>query len=130
MSHPTSLVEWLSYLETLHPKAIALGLERVHAVYSRLGIAPACPVITVGGTNGKGSTSTFLERMLSAGGYRVGLYTSPHLLHYNERVRIVGTDAGDGELCAAFPPVGAGRGDTPPPHFGFGPRAPLCALAP
>jgi len=129
MSHPTSLAAWLAYLETLHPKAIALGLERVRAVYSRLGIAPACPVITVGGTNGKGSTSTFLERMLSAGGYRVGLYTSPHLLHYNERVRIVGTDAGDGELCAAFAAVEAVRGDTPLTYFEFGTLATLWLFA-
>ena len=129
MSLPTSLAAWLAYLETLHPKAIALGLERVHAVYSRLGIAPACPVITVGGTNGKGSTSTFLERMLSAGGYRVGLYTSPHLLHYNERVRIVGTDAGDGELCAAFAVVEAVRGDTPLTYFEFGTLATLWLFA-
>jgi len=129
MSHPTSLAAWLAYLETLHPKAIALGLERVRAVYSRLAIAPECPVVTVGGTNGKGSTSTFLERMLSAGGYRVGLYTSPHLLAYNERVRIAGTDAGDAELCAAFAAVEAVRQDTPLTYFEFGTLAALWLFA-
>jgi dihydrofolate synthase/folylpolyglutamate synthase len=129
MSHPTSLPAWLAYLETLHPKAIALGLERVQAVYSGLGVTPGCPVVTVGGTNGKGSTSTFLERMLSAGGYRVGLYTSPHLLFYNERVRIVGTDAGDAELCAAFAAVEAARGDTPLTYFEFGTLATLWLFA-
>jgi dihydrofolate synthase/folylpolyglutamate synthase len=129
MGHPTSLAAWLAYLETLHPKAIALGLERVRAVYSRLAIGPECPVVTVAGTNGKGSTSTFLERMLTAGGYRVGLYTSPHLLSYNERVRIAGTDAGDAELCAAFAAVEAVRQDTPLTYFEFGTLAALWLFA-
>ena len=129
MSHPTSLAAWLAYLETLHPKTIALGLDRVEAIYSRLGLALGCPVVTVGGTNGKGSTSTFLERMLSAGGYRVGLYTSPHLLSYNERVRIAGTDALDAELCAAFAAVEAVRGDTPLTYFEFGTLATLWLFA-
>jgi len=129
MSHPTSLAAWLAYLETLHPKAIALGLERVRAVYERLAIAPAVPVITVGGTNGKGSTSALLERMLSAGGYRTGLYTSPHLLRYNERVRIAGSDAGDDMLCAAFAAVEAVRRETPLTYFEFGTLAALWLFA-
>ena len=129
MSHPTSLAAWLAYLETLHPKAIALGLERVRAVYARLAIAPACPVITVGGTNGKGSTSALLERMLSAGGYRIGLYTSPHLLRYNERVRIAGSDADDAALCAAFAAVEAVRQGTPLTYFEFGTLAALWLFA-
>jgi dihydrofolate synthase/folylpolyglutamate synthase len=129
MSHPTSLAAWLAYLETLHPKAIALGLERVRAVYARLAIAPACPVITVTGTNGKGSTSALLECMLSAGGYRIGLYTSPHLLRYNERVRIAGSDAGDAALCAAFAAVEAVRQDTPLTYFEFGTLAALWLFA-
>ncbi|HEX8010131.1 MAG TPA: bifunctional tetrahydrofolate synthase/dihydrofolate synthase [Casimicrobiaceae bacterium] len=129
MRRPTSLAAWLAYLETLHPKAIALGLERVRAVYARLAIGPACPVATVGGTNGKGSTSTFLERMLTAGGYRVGLYTSPHLLRYNERVRVAGTDASDSELCTAFEAVEFVRQDTPLTYFEFGTLAALWLFA-
>jgi dihydrofolate synthase/folylpolyglutamate synthase len=125
MSHPTTLSGWLAYLETLHPKTIALGLERVRAVYERLSIAPVCPVVTVGGTNGKGSTSALLERMLSAGGYRVGLYTSPHLLRYNERVRIAGIEADDAALCAAFAAVEDVRRDTPLTYFEFGTLAAL-----
>ena len=125
MSRPATLAGWLAYLETLHPKAIALGLDRVDAVYRRLGIAPDCPVVIVGGTNGKGSTATFLERMLSAGGYRVGLYTSPHLLTYNERVRIAGGLASDAELCAGFAAVESVRGETPLTYFEFGTLAAL-----
>jgi dihydrofolate synthase / folylpolyglutamate synthase len=126
---PNSLAEWLSYLETLHPKAIALGLDRVRSVYSRLRITPGCPVVTVAGTNGKGSTATFLERMLAAGGYRVGLYTSPHLLKYNERVRIAGTLAADTELCAGFAAVESVRGETPLTYFEFGTLAALWLFA-
>jgi dihydrofolate synthase/folylpolyglutamate synthase len=129
MSHPTSLAAWLAYLETLHPKAISLGLERVRAVHDRLALAPACPVVTVTGTNGKGSTSAFVERMLSAGGYRVGLYTSPHLLRYNERVRIAGAEATDAELTAAFAAVEAVRQDIPLTYFEFGTLAALWLFA-
>ena len=129
MSHPTSLAAWLAYLETLHPKAISLGLERVRTVHDRLALAPACPVLTVTGTNGKGSTSAFLERMLSAGGYRIGLYTSPHLLRYNERVRIGGAEATDAELCAAFAAVEAVRQDIPLTYFEFGTLAALWLFA-
>ena len=129
MSHPTSLAAWLAYLETLHPKAISLGLERVRAVHDRLALAPECPIVTVTGTNGKGSTSAFVERMLSAGGYRVGLYTSPHLLRYNERVRIAGAEATDAELTAAFAAVEAVRQDIPLTYFEFGTLAALWLFA-
>jgi dihydrofolate synthase/folylpolyglutamate synthase len=129
MSQPTSLAAWLAYLETLHPKAIALGLERVRAVYERLAIAPACPVVTVTGTNGKGSTSAFVDRMLSAGGYRTGLYASPHLLRYNERVRIAGAEVDDPALCAAFAAVEAVRQDVPLTYFEFGTLAALWLFA-
>jgi dihydrofolate synthase / folylpolyglutamate synthase len=129
MSHPTSLDAWLAYLETLHPKTIALGLDRVRAVYDRLAIVPSCAVVTVTGTNGKGSTSAFVERMLSAAGYRVGLYASPHLLRYNERVRIVGVDVDDAAICAAFVAVEAARQDTPLTYFEFGTLAALWLFA-
>ena len=85
-----SLNNWLTRLEAMHPKAIDMGLERVSVVANKLGLTFDCPVITVGGTNGKGSTCAMLESMLLQGGYRVGLYTSPHILRFNERARING----------------------------------------
>jgi dihydrofolate synthase / folylpolyglutamate synthase len=129
VSLPRTLADWLAYLETLHPKTIELGLERVREVYERLAIVPGCPVITVAGTNGKGSTAAFLERMLGAAGYRVGLYTSPHLLAYNERVRIAGSEASDGDLVAAFAAVEAVRDDVPLTYFEFGTLAALRLFA-
>jgi dihydrofolate synthase/folylpolyglutamate synthase len=129
MSSPTTLDGWLAYLATLHPKTIALGLDRVHAVYARLDIAFSCPAIIVAGTNGKGSTCALLERMLTAGGYRVGLYTSPHLLRYNERVRIAGVDAGDAALCEAFAAVETVREDIALTYFEFGTLAALWLFA-
>ena len=97
-----TLNDWLTYLESLHPKTIALGLERVVKVKQRLNLRPDFPVIIVGGTNGKGSVCALLESILHAAGYRVGCYTSPHLLDYNERVRIAKQQASDAELCASF----------------------------
>ncbi len=120
MSRPTTLEQWLAYLATLHPQAIALGLDRVRAVYDRLAVAFSCPVITVAGTNGKGSTCALLERMLVAGAYRVGLYTSPHLLRYNERVRIAGSEVSDEAMCAAFDAVEGARGGVALTYFEFG----------
>lgn len=105
MSRPATLDGWLAYLETLHPKAIALGLERVNAVHARLEAGLVCPVVTVAGTNGKGSTCAMLESVLRAAGYRTGLYTSPHLTRYNERVCIAGKQATDEMLLAAFEAV-------------------------
>ncbi|MDO8294516.1 MAG: folylpolyglutamate synthase/dihydrofolate synthase family protein [Gallionella sp.] len=99
---PSTLADWLTYLESLHPKTIALGLERVAQVRQRLNLDSDFPIITVGGTNGKGSVCAMLESMLHAAGYRVGCYTSPHLLHYNERVRIAKRQASDAELCSSF----------------------------
>jgi len=106
-----------------------MGLERIRAVYDRLQVRPACPVITVAGTNGKGSTCAMLERMLRAGAYHVGLYTSPHLLRYNERVRIDGVEASDAELCDAFAAVEAVRKQTPLTYFEFGTLAALWLFA-
>jgi len=115
-----SLDEWLARLERLHPRTIELGLERVRRVKDVLGLAPAFPLVVVGGTNGKGSTCAYLEAILGAAGYRTGLYTSPHLLRYNERVRIAGREAGDAELIAAFERVEAARGDVSLTYFEFG----------
>ncbi len=117
MSLPQTLSGWLALLETRHPKAIDLGLERVEAVGARLGLAPDFPLITVGGTNGKGSACAYLESILAAAGYRVGCYTSPHLLRYNERVRIARREAADADLVAAFRAVEAARGETPLTYF-------------
>lgn len=105
----TTLTDWLTYLESLHPKTIALGLERVAQVRQRLNLNPDFPIIVVGGTNGKGSVCAMLEAMLYAAGYRVGCYTSPHLLHYNERVRIAKKQASDVELCASFEKIEQAR---------------------
>lgn len=108
---PGQLADWLALLETRHPRAIELGLDRVDAVRHRLGLELTCPVITVGGTNGKGSTCAYLEAVLVDAGYRVGCYTSPHLLHYRERVRVAGVELSDALHVAAFAAVEAARGD-------------------
>jgi dihydrofolate synthase/folylpolyglutamate synthase len=118
-NHPISLADWLSVLESRHPKAIDLGLERVMQVKNSLGIRFDCPVITVGGTNGKGSTCAMLESILMHAGYRVGLYTSPHLLHFNERARIDGQPVSDNQLLANFEAVEAKRGDVSLTYFEF-----------
>jgi dihydrofolate synthase/folylpolyglutamate synthase len=106
---PEELAGWLAYIEQQHPQTIALGLDRVGRVRDAMGLAPAVPVITVAGTNGKGSTCAMLEAILTAAGYRVGLYTSPHLLRYNERVRIGGLEADAAALVASFARVEAAR---------------------
>lgn len=129
-----TLDQWLAYISAQHPSAIALGLERVRDVWDRMQLpkkeakAGGTPVlhITVGGTNGKGSTCAFLEQILIESGYRVGLYTSPHLIAYNERVRVNGKDADDAALVAGFGAVEAARGDTPLTYFEY---ATLGALA-
>jgi len=121
-----SLADWLAWQETLHPSTIDLGLERVAAVLRRLHPEPpSFAVITVGGTNGKGSTVAMLEAILRAGGYRVGAYTSPHLLRYNERVRLDGREAEDAALCDAFERIDQARGDISLTYFEFGTLAAL-----
>ena len=115
-----SLAEWLDYIERIHPKSIQLGLERVAEVRDALGKSSRSAVFTVAGTNGKGSTCAILEAILLAAGYRVGLYTSPHLLQYNERVRLDGTPVDDVRLCAAFEEVERARGEVPLTYFEFG----------
>ena len=93
-----ALADWLVYLETLHPKAIDLGLDRIRAVAGRLGLSLDCVKITVAGTNGKGSTCAMLEAMLLTAGYKVGKYTSPHLLRFNERIVLAGREIEDAQL--------------------------------
>ena len=121
-----TLEDWLSYLESLHPRGqagIELGLERIRQVKGVLGQTQHCPVITVGGTNGKGSTCAYLENIVARAGYRVGCYTSPHLFAYNERVRINGQPASDAALCNAFSRVESARrqaGDIRLTYFEFG----------
>ena len=123
---PRTLADWLAYIERQHPKSIDMGLQRVREVAARMRLPrPAKRVITVGGTNGKGSTVAFVEAIARAHGWKVGCYTSPHLLRYNERVRIDGVDAGDAALVAGFEAVEAARGDTPLTYFEYGT---LCAL--
>ncbi len=117
---PATLDEWLALLEGRHAAAIQLGLERVRKVCDALAPGPDAVVITVGGTNGKGSTAAMLEAVLLAEGYRVGCYTSPHLLRYNERVRVNGKAADDEALVAAFAAVEAARGETPLTYFEHG----------
>ena len=116
---PTTLNDWLARLEKMHPKVIDMGLERVAEVKQRLGIQFNCPVITVGGTNGKGSTCAMLESILLQAGYRVGLYTSPHLIHFNERARVNGEIASDAALIEQFAAVEAARGDVSLTYFEF-----------
>src|SRR5437879_1799904 len=106
-----TLAEWLTLQEAVHPKSIDLELTRVAAVARALGIeAPEFPVITVAGTNGKGSVVAHLEALFGALGASTGMFTSPHLLKYNERIRLKGREAADSELIAAFERIEAARG--------------------
>lgn len=121
-----NLQDWLRWQESLHPSSIDLGLERVGAVWSRLQAEPVTfPIITIGGTNGKGSCASMLESIYLAAGYRTACYTSPHLLRYNERVRLSGVESDDASLCAAFERVDMARGTTTLTYFEFGTLAAL-----
>jgi dihydrofolate synthase/folylpolyglutamate synthase len=119
MPLPDTLDAWLERVERLHHKPVDLSLERVRAVAGRMGIALDCAVFIVGGTNGKGSTCALLDAILRAAGYRVGLYTSPHLLRFNERARIDGNPVADAALVAEFERVEQARGDTSLTYFEF-----------
>jgi len=106
----SSLQEWLDWQEGLHPSAIELGLERVSEVFNRLHPAlPSIPVITVAGTNGKGSSVALLESIYQSAGFKTGVYTSPHLLRYNERIHLNGEEISDDEICAAFERIDQAR---------------------
>jgi len=125
-----TLAEWLSLQESVHPQSIDMGLERVSRVAAELGIAaPAFPVITVAGTNGKGSVVAHLEALLTALGARTGVFTSPHLVRYNERIRVAGSEATDAELIAAFERIEAARGATTLTFFEYNTLAALAIFA-
>lgn len=132
MARPTTLAGWLAHLETLHPKPIALGLDRVQVVYAHLEATLACPVITVGGTNGKGSICAMLESILRCAGFHTALYSSPHLVRYHERVRTDARDATEAELVSSFDAVETARlaaGDVALTYFEFGTLAALWLFA-
>ncbi|MDX3896409.1 bifunctional tetrahydrofolate synthase/dihydrofolate synthase [Pusillimonas sp.] len=120
-----SLDQWLAHLETLHPKAIDMGLDRIRTVAQRLGLTLPFVKIVVAGTNGKGSTCAMLEAILLSAGYRVGLYTSPHLVHFNERIRVNGENASDEQIIEQFERIEAARGEISLSYFEF---ATLAAL--
>lgn len=150
---PQLLNEWLDLLESRHPTEIELGLNRIGRVATQLGLLPSDPleshfvsmkqggthkratkpiakkVITVAGTNGKGSCVAAIDSILRAAGYRVGTYTSPHLIHYNERICIDGTPVDDESICAAFEKIESARGDTSLSYFEFGTLAAFLVMA-
>lgn len=129
MSSPAAgapLSQWLRWLEQLHPREIELGLERVREVAQRLDLArPSAVTLTVAGTNGKGTSAGLAASIFQAAGHRVGLYTSPHLLRYNERIRINGDEVSDAPICEAFARIEQARGDVPLTYFEFGTLAAL-----
>ncbi len=126
----THLADWLAWQETLHPKKIDPGLARVSAVLQRMGLQHPNPVVvTVAGTNGKGSTVSFIEHILRAAGYRTGAYTSPHLLRYNERIRVNGAEVSDAELCASFQRIDEARAEISLSYFEFSTLAALDIFA-
>ncbi len=114
-----SLAHWLTRMQALHPKTIDMGLGRIAPVYKKLNVTPTCPVFIVTGTNGKGSVCAMLESILRCEGYKVGLYTSPHLVRYNERVRVDGRELSDAALVESFEAVEAARSDVPLTFFEF-----------
>jgi len=126
---PTTLDEWLSQVQAGHPVEIELGLERIGLVGQRLGLTPGdTRILTVAGTNGKGSCVAAAEAALGAAGLRVGCYTSPHLQHYSERVRVEGQPLDEATLCEGFARVQAARGEVPLTFFEFGTLAALVNL--
>lgn len=106
---PRSLAQWLTFIDGLHPRTMDLGLERVRQVRDQLALLPHYPLLMVAGTNGKGSTCAYLTALLVAAGYRVGTYTSPHLIRYQERVALNGQAVDESRLCLAFERVERGR---------------------
>lgn len=127
---PRTLAEWLDWQLRVHPRAMDFTLDRIRVVLERLGVArPRVPVFTVGGTNGKGSVTALLDSTLRASGLRVGHYTSPHLVRYEERIRIDGREIDAAELVAVFERVEAARGDVTLTFFEYATAAALVAFA-
>jgi dihydrofolate synthase/folylpolyglutamate synthase len=124
-----TLQEWLDWCEQLHPVAIEMGLDRVKTVAERMALHFDCPVITVAGTNGKGSTCAMLEAVLLQAGYRTGVYTSPHLVHFEERCRLHGESTSAEAFAEAFAAVEAVRGDVSLTYFEFSTLAILHLMA-
>ena len=124
-----TLQEWLDWCEQLHPVAIDMGLDRVKTVADRMALRFECPVITVDGPNGKGSTCAMLEAVLLEAGYRTGVYTSPHLVHFEERCRLHGESVSAKQLAEAFAAVEAVRGDVSLTYFEFSTLAILHLMA-
>ena len=124
-----TLDDWLAHCEQLHPKTIDMGLDRVRAVAERMGLRFDCPVFTVAGTNGKGSTCAMLEAILTQAGFRTGLFTSPHLVRFEERCRIRGQNVDASDLVAAFDRVESARAEISLTYFEFTTLAILDTLA-
>ncbi len=130
MTRFASLATWLNWQEQLHPRPIDLGLDRVTQVYRKLGLHQQHPLtVTVAGTNGKGSCIAFLEAIYRAQGYKVGAYTSPHILKYNERIRVDGESVSDEAICQAFECIDVERDQTSLSYFEFGTLAALQIFA-
>jgi dihydrofolate synthase / folylpolyglutamate synthase len=125
-----SLDDWLELQQSVHPRSIDLGLARVSSVARKLGIdKPKCPVITVAGTNGKGSVVAHADALLRALGLSTGVFTSPHLVRYNERICVAGAESPDDEIVAAFDRIEAARGDTTLTYFEYNALAALLVFA-
>jgi len=124
-----TLSEWLAHCEQLHPQAIDMGLDRVRQVAQRMNLRLTMPVITVAGTNGKGSTCALLEAIYLQAGYKTGVYTSPHLVHFEERCRLVGESPQADVFASAFECVEAARHDTSLTYFEFSTLAILKMLS-
>lgn len=120
MTRHKTLAEWLSWQESLHATAIDMGLARVERVRAAMNLQASCPVVMVAGTNGKGSVCAMLSTMLHRAGFKVGTYTSPHILRYNERIAIDLAPASDERIVASFEAIDAARGDTSLTYFEFG----------
>lgn len=120
MARFDTLQDWLAHLEAIHPAAIDMGLARVSKVQDSMGLRPTFPVITVGGTNGKGSVCAMLSTIFERAGFKVGTYTSPHIVHYNERVAINMQPVADKRIIDSFQAIEDARGDTTLTYFEFG----------
>ncbi len=127
---PDTLADWLALLERRHPRKIDLGLDRVQAVLTALDLKPPpYPVITVAGTNGKGSSVAMLSAIYGAAGYLTGTYTSPHLERYNERIAVGGVPLTDADIVRAFDAIEAARGAVSLSYFEFATVAALASMA-